>query len=269
VNPPLSRSAGNRTAGVSAPAPARLSLSVPTWLALIIAFLVVTVLLTVTTVTLVSQRQRTVLLNRQIAALLAESTVALHGAAPVLGAVPGRSTIKARADSLAHLVSQAEPLVGQLNATGLPSTVAATGQLVSSLQQQGLLTNTLANVGTLAAAANGAGLVTRLGRLVDTLPAAAAVIRQFASLAAGVQHYRLIPGAARGLADLRELVRLQTHALHVSQATLTTSRRTRSIAAQTLSAANRTLATAQQILTIAQQTLTHAANLDRKVGPVP
>jgi hypothetical protein len=111
--------------------------------------------------------------------------------------------------------------------------------------------------------------VTRLGRLVDELPAAAALIRQFGSLATGVQRYRLIPGAARGLRDLQELVRLQKRALHVSQATLATGRSTRTIAAGTLTAANRTLAIAQQILTIAQQTLTHAANLDRKVGPVP
>jgi hypothetical protein len=271
THPRVSRSAGGRRPdGAGVAVHTRISLSVPTWLALIAAFIVITLLLTVTTVTLISQRQKTVLLNKQIAALLDESTVALHGAAPLLGAVPAHSsTIKSRADSLAHLVSQAGPLVGQLNATGLPSTVAATGQLVNSLQQQGLLTSTLENVGGLAAAANGSGLVNRLGQLVGELPAASALIAQLGNLATGVDRYRLIPHAARGLRDRQELVRLQTRALRVARATLATGRSTRTIAGQTLTTAQRTLGTAQQILTIAEQTLTHAANLDRKVGAVP
>jgi uncharacterized protein YoxC len=271
TQPRLSRSAADRHPdGAAAAAHTRISLSLPTWGALIAAFLVVTLLLTLTTVTLISQRQKTVLLNKQIAVLLDESTIALHRAEPLLGAVPAHSsTIKSRADTLAHLVSQAGPLVGQLNATGLPSTVAATGQLVNSLQQQGLLTSTLENVGSLAAAANGSGLVNRLGQLVDAVPAASALIAQLGNLASGIEKYRLIPGAARGLGNLQELVRLQTRALRVARATLATGRSTRTIAGQTLATAQSTLGTAQQILTIAEQTLTHAANLDSKVGTVP
>lgn len=248
----------------------RLSLSVPARLALLAAFLILTLLLAVTTVTLISQRQKTVLLNKQIALLLDESTVALHGAKPLLDAVPAHSsTIKTRANSLAQLVSQAEPLVAQLSAAGLPSTVAATGELVNSLQQQGLLTSTLGNLSELAAAANGTGLVGRLRQLLDELPAASALIAQLGSLAADVQSYRLIPNAARGLRNLQLLVSLQTRALHVAQATLATGRSTRTIAGQTLTTAKKTLGSAQQILSIAEQTLAHAASLDRKVGPVP
>jgi hypothetical protein len=227
-------------------------------------------LLTVLTVTLISQRQKTALLNKQIAVLLDESTLALHGAKPLLAAVPVRSsTIKERATSLASLVSQAGPLIGQLNATGLPTTVAETGQLVNSLEAQGLLTSTLGNVSTLASAANGAGLVPRFRTLLDELPAASVLIAQLSNLATGVQSYHLISGAAHGLHNLQVLVSLQTRALHVAQATLATGRGTRAIAGQTLTTAKRTLGTAQQILTIAEQTLAHAASLDRKVGPVP
>ena len=93
-------------------APARISLSRGTWLALTGAFVVLTVLLTLTVVILTSQRQKTVLLNQQIATLITEATVVLHGVAPALNAVPARSsTIKARANSLAHLVSQAGPFL--------------------------------------------------------------------------------------------------------------------------------------------------------------
>ena len=108
-----------------------MSLSPGTWVALAAAFVIVTLLLTLTAVTLISQREKTVLLNKQIATLISEATVVLHGVAPVLNAVPAHSsTIKGRANALAHLVSQAGPLIGQLNATGMPGTLAETGQLV-------------------------------------------------------------------------------------------------------------------------------------------
>jgi hypothetical protein len=250
--------------------PARISLSRGTWFALVSAFVVVTLLLTLTAVTLISQRQKTVLLNKQIATLITEATLALHGVAPILHAVPAHSsTIKARANSVAHLVSQAGPLIEQLNASGLPGTIVATGQLVNSLQQQGRLTSTLDNVSTLASSANRAALVTRLGQLLDELPAASALIAKFHGLVSGVQRYHLVAGAAQGLGDLRTLVRLQTRALRVAGATLGNGRSARIIAARTLTTARSTLATAQQILTIAVQTLAHAESLDRKVGPVP
>jgi hypothetical protein len=246
------------------------SLSPATWAALIAAFLIVTALLTLTAVTLISQRQRTVLLNQQLGALVGETSVALHGVTPLLRAVPPRSaTIKSRADSVARLVSRATPLVGQLAASGLPSTLTATGQLVSSLEQHGRLTNTLDNVSVLAASANQAALVTRLGGLLDAVPSASALIAQLTNLAGQVQEYRLIPSAARGLKNIGVLVHLQAHALRVSEATLENGRSARAIAKQTLRTAQTTLAAAQQILTIAEQTLAHAASLDRKVGPVP
>jgi hypothetical protein len=188
----------------------------------------------------------------------------------LLGAVPARSsTIRSRADSLAHLVSQARPLVGQLTTSGLPGTVAATGQLVDSLERQGLLTNTLDSVGALAASANRAALVSRFGGLLDELPAASALIAALTRLAAGVRDYRLIPDAARGLHGIGQLVRLQTQALRVARATLANGRSARTIAKQTLATAQTTLAAAQRILVVAEQTLGHAASLDRKVGPVP
>lgn len=247
-----------------------MSLSPRTWVALAAAFVIVTLLLTLTAVTLISQREKTVLLNKQIATLITEATVVLHGVAPVLNAVPAHSsTIKGRANALAHLVSQAGPLVGQLNATGMPGTLAETGQLVYSLQQHGRLTSALDNVSALASSANRAALVTRLGQLLDELPAASALIAQFRGLVSGVEHFHLVSGAARGLADLRTLVRVQTRALHVAGATLDNGRGTRIIAGRTLATARSTLATAQQILRIAVQTLAHTASLDRKVGPVP
>lgn len=259
-----------RPNGTDAMTRSQLSLSVPTRIAAIVAFLVLAALLTVTTVTLISQRQKTVLLNRQIAALIDESRIALRGTAPLLNAVPRHSaTIKARADSAARLVSAAAPLVRRLTTAGLPETVSAAGQLVSSLQQQGLVTSALANVSVLAASANRAGVVPLFGQLVGELPAASSLIEQLRTLASGVRSYRLISGAAGGLRNLSELVHLQTHALQVARAQLATGRSTRALTARTLATANRTLGTALKILGIAQQTLAHAASLDRKVGAVP
>jgi hypothetical protein len=206
-------------------------------IALVAGFLVVTALLVLTAVTLVSQRQRTVLLNRQLATLVDEATAALHGAAPLLASVPARSsTVRSRADSLAALVSETRPLVGQLNAGGLASTLSATGQLVASLEQQGRLSTTLDDLGTLAASADQSGLVPRL---------------------------------VRGLQDVGELVSLQVRALRVGQATLANGRSARAISQRTLTVAQTTLAAARRILSVAQQTLTHAASLDHKVGAVP
>jgi hypothetical protein len=228
----------------------RISLSRPTWAALIAAFLIVTALLTLTTVTLISQRQKTVVLNKQLGTLVAETTVALHGVTPLLGAVPAHSTtIRSRADSLAHLVSAARPLVGQLTAGDLPTT--------------------LDNVSGLAASVNRAALVARFGELLDELPAASALITKLTSLAAAAQGYHLVPRAAQGLHDIGVLVRVQTRALRVAQATLENGRSARSIAQRSLTTAQATLSAARQILTVAQQTLAHAASLDRKVGPVP
>ena len=148
-------------------------------------------------------------------------------------------------------------------------TLAETGSLVSSLEQQGRLVSALDNVSALASSANRAALVARLGRLLDELPAASALIGQTRALIRGVDHYHLVSGAARGIGYLRTLVRLQTRALHVAAATLDNGRSLRTIAGRTLATANGTLATARQILAIAVQTLAHAESLDRKVGPVP
>lgn len=227
-----------RTVAMAGTPAAAVSLSRRTWAALIAGFALVILLLTLTAVTLISQRQRTVLLNQQLGTLVHEATLALHGAAPLLGAVPARSsTVKSRASSLAQLVSDTGPLVRQLRATGFPATISAVGQSAASLKGE--------------------------------LPAASTLIVELQALATATQRLQLLPRASAGLSDLAELVRLQTRALSVSRATLGTGRDTRGIARQTLAAVERVLATAQQTLTVANQTLAHAANLDRKVGPVP
>ena len=197
--------------------------------------------------------------QHQLATLVTEATAVLHGVAPALDAVPAHSsTIRVRANSLAHLVSQGGPLIGQLNATGFPGTLAEIGQLVYSLQQQGRLTSALDNVSTLAFSANRAALVTRLGQLLNELPAVSALIAQFRGVLSGVQQYHLISGAAQGVGDLRTLVRLQTRALHVAEATLSNGRSTHVIAGQTRDIAGQTRDIAGQTRDIAGQTLTTA-----------
>lgn len=254
------------TAGASPldrPATGTVTISGRTWAALGGAFLVLTLLLGLTAVTLISQRQRTVLLNRQLGALVNEASFALHAAKPVLDAQPASSsTVRSRARSLAALVAQARPLVGQLRARGLPQVVGAAGQLLDSLQQDNRLIVSLDDVGALAADADRSRIIARLGPLLNDAAAESSLIAQLARLAGTAQSLRLLPRAASGLDSVGELVRLARQTLHlnkqslaVQKATLATGRGTRDIA--------------QQILTVAQQTLAHAASLDSKVGPVP
>jgi hypothetical protein len=219
------------------PAPARVALSTGTRIAAVAAFVVLTALLALTAVTLISQRQRTALLNRQLGALVGETTLVLDRVRPALGAVPASSaTIRSRASAASDLVNQARPLVRALNAGGLPDTVAAAGQLIASLQRQNGLSVTLADLDGLIAAVRSANLV---------------------------------PRAAAGIDALLQLVELQQRTLRVQEATLATGRENRTIAADTLVATRQALATAAQTLAVARQTLNHAASLDRKVGPVP
>lgn len=192
----------------------------------------ITILLALTAVTLISQRQRTVLLNRQIASLLSQTTLVLKHVGPVLDALPARSsTVTARARSAADLVAQARPLVAGLRAADLPQTLSATGQLLQSIDQPGVLANTVANLDRLASDANQA---------------------------------RFVPGA---LQDLARLVQLQSRTLDVQVASLRTNRGTRSLTAQSLQTSRHTLAVELEILAIAKRTLAHVANIDRKTGP--
>jgi hypothetical protein len=248
----------------------QISLSRRTWTALIIGFAVITLLLTLTAVTLISQRQRTVLLNRQLGSLLGEATLVLKRAGPALDAVPAHSaTIASRARSAANLVTEARPLVSALSSSGLPGTVSAAGQLLQSIDQPGALEHTLSNLDMLATDANQAGLVSRLVPLVEEVPAASRLITTLLSLIGSIQSSRFVDRALGGLENLATLVRLQTRTLSTEKATLQNGRATRGITAAALTTTQQTLAIAQRILTVAEQTLSHVASLDRKTGPSP
>ncbi|HSO99579.1 MAG TPA: hypothetical protein VLP43_11550 [Solirubrobacteraceae bacterium] len=220
------------------------------------AFIVLTALLALTAVTLISQRQRTVLLNRQLGALVGETTLVLDRVRPALGAVPASSaTIRSRASAVSDLVNQSRPLVRALSASGLPDTVSATGSLVRALSASGL-PNT----------------VTAAGQLIASLQqqnGLSMTLADLDGLITEVRRANLVPRASTGIDALLELVQLQQRTLRLQEATLATGRENRTIAAHTLVATRQALATAAQTLAVAQQTLEHAASLDRKVGPVP
>jgi hypothetical protein len=237
---------------------------------LAIAFAVLTLLLALTAVTLISQRQRTVLLNKQLGALVGEATLVVNRVRPALDALPTTgSTIATRARSAADLVTETRPLVRALSASGLPDTVSAAGQLLQTIDQPGALAHTLANLDELTTAANQAGIVPRLVPLLSEVPAGSRLISELSSLVAGVRSSGLLPRTLGGLRNLAELVALQTRALAVQEATLKTGQRTSQVTVEALRTARSTLAVAQRILTIAEQTLAHAANIDRKTGPAP
>ncbi|MCA1657285.1 MAG: hypothetical protein LC713_06205 [Actinobacteria bacterium] len=227
-----------------------------TRIAAVAGFLVLTALLALTTVTLISQRQRTVPLNRQIGVLLGEATLVLDRVRPALGAVPANSaTIRSRARAASDLVNQSRPLVSALAASGLPDTVSATGSLVRALSASGL-----------------PDTVTAAGQLIASLErqnGLSMTLADLDGLIAAVRSAHLVPRASAGINALFELVALQQRTLRIQEATLATGRANRTIAAHTLVATRQALATAAQTLAVAQQTLAHAASLDRKVGPVP
>jgi hypothetical protein len=213
-------------------------------MALSLAFIILVALLGLTAVTLISQRDRTVLLNKQIATLLGETTLVLKQAAPLLDALPAQSsTITSGARSAADLVSQARPLVGALSAAGLPDTVGAAGQLLQSIDQPGAVAHTLANLDELATTANQIGVVPRLRGGLDDL--------------------------ATLVSLQRALLSVQRRTLAVQVATLQTGDRTNHLTAEVLTTARRALNVVGTILSVARQTLTHAANIDRKTGPAP
>jgi hypothetical protein len=248
----------------------QVSLSRRAWTALSLAFAVLTLLLGLTAVTLISQRQRTVLLNKQLGALVGEATVVIKRVQPALDALPANgSTISSRARSASDLVSEARPLIQSLNASGLPDTVSAAGQLLRTIDQPGAVAHTLANLDQLSTAANQAGIVPRLVPLLAEVPAGSHLISELTSLVAEVKSTSLVPRALGGLNDLAELVRLQVRSVAVQQATLVTAQRTGELTGQALKTARTTLATAERILAVAEQTLLHAANIDRKTGPAP
>lgn len=222
-----------------APSAVRLALSARAWTALIAGFTVVVVLLAVTTVTLISQRQRTVLLNRQLGTLVGQATGALRRLAPVLGAVPARSaTITSRASDAADLVGETRRFLGALSEDGLLSTVDGVDTLVST--------------------ANREGVIPRLIPLLDDAPGAARSLSQLSALASAIDGEKLIPRAAGGLRDLGTLVALQ-------RALLATERSARRIEARTLGTGRATLTATLRLLAIGEQTLAHVENLDRKV----
>jgi hypothetical protein len=213
-------------------------------MALTLAFIILVSLLGLTAVTLISQRDRTVLLNKQIATLLGETTLVLKRATPLLDALPAQSsTLTSGARSAADLVSQTRPLVSALNAAGLPDTVGAAGQLLQSIDQPGAVAHTLANVDEVATAANQIGIVPRLRGGLDDL--------------------------ATLVSLQRTLLQVQRRTLAVQEATLETGNRTNHLTAQVLTTARRSLSVVETILSIARQTLAHAANIDRKTGPAP
>jgi hypothetical protein len=222
----------------------QVSLTRRAWAALGAAFLVITALLVITTATLISQREHTDLLNRQIGSLLRQTGFVTARAAPTLDALPTQSsTVASRADAAAALVARSRPLIDALNASNLPAAVRAGSRLLQSIDQPGMLAGTLTDVDALVVGALRAGsAVGRSGLLGRTL---------------------------RGLRDLDELVALQRRSLAVQAATHLTAHRTGVLTAHTLATAQRTLAIATRILSVAEQTLVHVASLDRKVGTVP
>jgi hypothetical protein len=245
----------------------QVSFSARAWAGLIVGFALLLLLLAVTAITLISQRQRTVLLNKQIGVLLGQTSLVLKRAAPILDAVPAQSsTISSRARSAADLVAEARPLVSALSAKRLPDTVGVAGDVLRSIDRPGMLQSTVANVDALAGAANRTNLVSRLLPLLDEVPAGSQLISQLGSLATEAQRGNLISRALGGLDDLKTLVRLQTRTLAIQVATLQNGRRTRELTADTLATAQSTLAVAKQILAVAEQTLTHAANIEDRPG---
>jgi hypothetical protein len=246
-----------------APSPAQVSLSYRGWTALVVAFVVITALLVLTTVTLISQRQRTVLLNKQISSLLAETTLVLKRAGPALDALPRRSsTVASRARSAADLVAQARPLVVSLRDSQLPQTLRAAGQILQSMGPPDTLGHTLASVDTLATDADRTGLVSQLAPILNTVPN---LISQTTALENSAQRANLVSRAVGGLNDLATLVRLQRHTLAVQKATLLNGRRTRALTSRTLARANRLVTLATALLTVATETLAHTESLDHKV----
>lgn len=212
------------------PHPGQMQLSPATRAALLGGFVVIVALLVLMTVTLVSQRQRTVLLNRQLGALVGETTLVLRHAAPLLDALPAHSsTIATRARSAAALVAEARPVVQALSDS----------QLISQVR-------------SLAATTGQSDLIPQLSSLATTA-------RQSA----------LIPRTLGGLRNLGALVNLEAQALEVRQATLQNARRSTHLTAGSLSTARDALSVAEHILSVAEQTLSHAADIDRKTGPPP
>jgi hypothetical protein len=148
---PLARAAAG-VEGVAVPvvtssaAPAgQVSLSRRATAALLAGFLVITLLLALTTVTLISQRQRTVLLNRQLGSLLAEATLVVKRAGPTLAALPSRSaTVTSGAHSAAELIRGSRSLIADLRARGLPDAVSAAGQLLETIDQPGAVQRVVA-----------------------------------------------------------------------------------------------------------------------------
>jgi hypothetical protein len=233
----------------------RIGLSPGTWIALVLAFLVLVALLAGTMLTLVSQRQRTVELNHQLGALVGEATYVLDRARPALGAVPQSTTIRSRAKAASQLVDAARPLVGALSASGLPDTVNAAGQLIAGLSASGLPRT-----------------VSSAGHLIDSLDrpnGLSGTLGDLDALLTQVRNEQLVPRASQAIDILEQLLRTQQRTLRIQEETLDTSRGTQSLTAQALAATRQTLLIAQQTLQAAQQTLSHAASLDRKVGPVP
>jgi hypothetical protein len=215
-----------------------------TWAALLAAFVVLASLLAVTTVTLISQRDRTDLLNRQIGSLLNETTLVVKRIAPTLEALPTqRSTVAGRANAAAGLVRSARTLIDAVPRADLLSALRASADVLQSIDQPGELASTLASVDTLATNANRAGAT--LGRV------------------------GLLRRVLNGLNDLGELVALQRRLLAVQVDAYFGIHRTGSLTAGALATARRTLAVATQILQVGQQTLAHASSLDHKIGPVP
>jgi hypothetical protein len=227
---------------------------------------VITALLALTTITLISQRQRTVLLNKQIAALLGETTRVLRRAGPALDALPRQSsTVASRARAAADLIAETRPLVAGLRKSDLPQTLSTAGQLLQSIGPPSTLAHTLANLDAVSTDANQTRLIPRFVPLLNEVPAASHLISQTRSLETSLEGADLISRAVAAFHDLETMVRLQQRTLAIQEATLQTGRQTQALTSQMLARADRLIALATALLDVARQTLGHTTSLDNKV----
>jgi hypothetical protein len=212
----------------------RVVLAPPAWLAAGAALAVIVALLALTAVTLINQRDRTVLLNHQLGTLLARTDRLERGVEPLL-------TVLRHDRRLAATVSDLDAVLAEVRRSGVvgrASEVLATAPAV------------LAQVRGVLGQLEQTDLIGRAGGAFTNL--ATLVRLQARSLT--VQEANL--GVARGTRSLAARTLLTAQGtLRATSAALGVARGTRAIAAE--------------VLSVAQMTLLHAASLDRKVGVVP
>jgi hypothetical protein len=244
------------------------------------------------TVTLIGQKQRTDVLNRQLGALASEVTIAVGRVTPALDAVPrSSSTIAARSGAAAKLVNAARPLIAALSANKLPATVHEVGALSAAATQAGIvpglvpllsevpaLSTLVSTLEPVVQSADTAGLVPAASTLVSNveplidalrttglIPAASSLVSNVAPLVASIKQADLVPRAVSGFSNLTEVVSLLRGSLTVQQATLRVAGATRQLTSDGLGTTQAIRSDADQILAIARQTLSEVTDLDQKV----